>query len=62
LEYINTIFKGVIKSKNNFNLNFLGNFKYDEVSEPVVKSKKEIKKSQKSQLVEQVIPNEVTLL
>jgi len=59
-EHINTMFDGVLKNDNNFNLNFFGNIKSNSTYEIASKQgRKEYKKSEKRPLEDQVVPIEV---
>lgn len=58
---MNTLFDGAFKNIHYFNLSFYGNIKSEEAFETQVstQSKKEYRKSQKRQLADLVIPDEV---
>lgn len=61
MDHINTLFSGVMKNTNYFNLNFYGNVQPNEYedSSTLTQCKKEKQKSQKRQLEELVVPDEV---
>lgn len=61
LAHINTLFKGAFKNIHYFNLSFYGNLKPEESVEDQVltQSKKEYRRSQKRQLEDLVVPDEV---
>jgi len=58
---MNTLFNGAFKNIQYFNLSFYGNIKSEETVETQVstQSKKEYRKSQKRQLADLVVPDEV---
>lgn len=58
---MNTLFKGVLKNTNCFDLNFYGNIQSTDIGETSVltQNKREYKKTQKRPLEELVVPDEV---
>lgn len=61
LKHIDVLFKGVLKNTDCCNLNFYGNIHSFDVDDTSIltQNKREYKKSQKRQLEELVVPNEV---
>lgn len=61
MDHINTLFNGVLKNTEHFDVNFYGNIQSDDSDNTslVTQNKKEYKKSQKFQLAELVVPDKV---
>lgn len=61
LDHLNILFSGVLKNSNNFDLNFYGNIQSTDIDDSITvkQNKRGFKRSQKVQLEELVVPDEI---